>query len=274
MQKNGMNCRRLGRTNFSISEIVLGGSPLPDYTLLREIIDRGVNYIDTSENYENGNSERKVGRLFKEVGRDKLFVHTRFHLRGPWTTESIIASVERSLQRLGTDFIDILGIHGVEDPLHLTDERVLEAFEKLHERGKFRYRGMTCHANHQAVGSRAIECGLYDMVQVGYNVFDIPETERAVRTYSDYLGESGLRKLIDSAHTRDIGFIAMKVLKVGERRQDLTKYKTEGLTDFQAMLKWALEYEKLSAVVTEILNRREMEEDLGVISLIPASVAS
>ncbi|MCK7524092.1 MAG: hypothetical protein MZV64_43920 [Ignavibacteriales bacterium] len=57
--KNGMAYRRLGRTGLLVSEISLGSSPLPDPDLLRAIIDRGVNYIDTSHNYDNGNAERR-----------------------------------------------------------------------------------------------------------------------------------------------------------------------------------------------------------------------
>jgi predicted aldo/keto reductase-like oxidoreductase len=265
IRKNDMVYRRLGRTGLYISEISLGGSPLPDERLLFQLIERGINYIDTSDSYENGNCERKVGRLFKAVGRDKIFIHARFHLQGPWTEASLIASVEGSLRRLATDYTDVLGIHGLEKAEHLTDERILGAFEKLRAQGKCRFRGLTCHVNQHAVIPKAVESGLYDMVQIGYNVFDIQETEKEVKTYSDYLGESGIRKLIDLAHGRDVGITAMKVLKVGGRRQDVAADKTEGTTIYQAMLKWALENEKLSAVVTEILNDQEMKEDLDVV---------
>ena len=55
-KKGDMYYRRLGRTGLWISEISLGGSPLPERALLLQIIDRGVNYIDTSHTYMNGNS--------------------------------------------------------------------------------------------------------------------------------------------------------------------------------------------------------------------------
>ena len=270
IRKNGMVYRRLGRTGLYVSEISLGGSPLPDERLLFQLTERGINYIDTSNDYENGNCERKVGRLFKAVGRDKVHIHARFHLEGPWTEASLIASVEGSLRRLGTEQVEILGIHGVEKPETLTDERILGAFEKL--KGKYRFRGLTCHVNQHAVIPKAVESGLYDMVQIGYNVFDIQETEKEVKTYGDYLGESGIRKLIDLARGRDMGVTAMKVLKVGGRRQDLAAHKNEGLSLYTAMLKWALENEKLSAVVTEILNEQEMKEDLEAVgrTLAPA----
>jgi len=263
--------RRLGRTGLLISEISLGGSPLPDERLFFRLIERGINYIDASESYENGNVERLIGRAFKTFGRDKLLVHTRFHLRKSFSEAGIIASAEASLRRLDTDHVEVLGIHGVEDPAHLTDERVQAAFEKLKAQGKCLFRGLTCHANQHVIIPKAVECGLYDMVQIGYNVFDILETEKDVRTYGDYLGESGIRKLIDLAHGKDVGVIAMKVLKVGGRRQDLAARKDGGAALFQAMLKWALENVKLAAVVTEILNEEEMKEDLGVIGLAPTA---
>ncbi|OGD19394.1 MAG: hypothetical protein A2W03_15030 [Candidatus Aminicenantes bacterium RBG_16_63_16] len=263
LERNGMAYRRLGRTGLLVSEISLGSSPLPDPDLLTAIIDRGVNYIDTSHNYENGNSERKIGRLLKDVGRDKVFVATKFHVEPRDTPETIAASVHGSLRRLDVETIDVLMIHGAETAGVLVDARVVEAYERLKKEGAYRFRGLSCHANQDEVVRKAVDCGLYDMVQVGYNVFDIQETARDVETYPDYLGTSGLRGLIALAHSRDVGVVAMKTLKVGGRRQDLGKYRTGSASLYQAMLKWVLDDERVTTALIEILNRREMEEDLG-----------
>lgn len=263
LQKDGMFYRRLGRTDLLVSEISLGSSPLPDPTLLRALVDRGVNYIDTSHNYENGNAERQIGRLIKDVGRDKVRVATKFHVSDRDTSASIVASAHGSLRRLGTDTIDVLMIHGAETADVLVDERVLAAYEQLKREGAYRFRGLSCHANHDEVVRKAVTCGLYDMVQVGYNVFDIQETARDVETYPDYLGASGIRGLLELAHSRDVGVIAMKTLKVGGRRQNLEKYKTGTASLYQAMLKWVLADARVASAVTEILNRQQMEEDLG-----------
>ncbi len=260
-----MYYRRLGRTNLFISEISLGGSPLPPWAVLREAVNRGVNYIDTSESYENGNSERKIGRLFKEIGRDKVYVGTKFHLRKNWSEQTIIRAVNQSLQRLQTDYIDVLLIHGADDPDKLTDDRVMAAFERLKKEGKYRFRGLSCHQNHHQVVKKAVECGYYDMVQLGYNVFDIQETQTKVEVYDDYLGESRIRELLALAKAKDVGVIAMKTLKVGGKRQNLEKYKTGTISIFQAMLKWVLADKNVSSAVTEMLTFNQLEEDLAVV---------
>lgn len=264
LKRGDMHYRKLGRTGLHISEVSLGGSPLPDWSLFREIIDRGVNYIDTSSSYSNGNSERQIGKLFKETGRDRVYVSTKFHLRGSWDTKSIIQSVEGSLSRLQTDYIDVLSIHGAERESDLVDERVLAAFEGLKKEGKYRFKGLSCHSNHRGVIKRAVECGHYDMFQLGYNAFEIEDPKAKVETYSDYLEESGIRQLISFAASHQVGVIAMKTLKVGGRRQNLEKYKTGNTTLCQAMLKWVLENKNIASAVTEMLNREEMEEDLRV----------
>jgi predicted aldo/keto reductase-like oxidoreductase len=260
----GLARRPLGRTGLLVSEISLGSSPLPDPDLLRAIIDRGVNYIDTSHNYDNGNAERQIGRLLKDVGRDRVAVATKFHVAPRDTPASIVASVRGSLRRLEVETIDVLMIHGAETAAVLVDERVLEAFEQLKKEGAFRFRGLSCHANQDEVVRKAVGCGLYDMVQVGYNVFDIPETEAGqVESYPDYLGRSGIRPLIELANTHGVGVIAMKTLKVGGRRQDLAKYRAGAASLYQAMLRWVLDDPRVTSAVTEILNREQMEEDLG-----------
>src|SRR5512143_662299 len=258
-----MAYRTLGRTGLKVSEISLGSSPLPDPDLLRAIIDRGVNYIDTSHAYDNGNAERQIGRLLREVGRDKIHVATKFHVTPRDTPASLVATARGSLRRLGLETVDVLGIHGAESAAVLVDDRVAEAFETLKRDGAFRFRGLSCHANHDEVVRQAVACGLYDVVQIGYNVFDIQEPAREVETYGDYLGTSGIRALLDLASARGVGIVAMKTLKVGGRRQDLGRYKTGAVSIYQAMLKWVLDDPRVASAVTESMNRGQMEEDLG-----------
>jgi len=155
--------------------------------------------------------------------------------------------------------------HGVSNPEHLTDERILTAFDRLKQQGKYRYRGFSCHQNHLQVFTKAIECNLYDVIQIGYNIYDLQKVENPIRTYPDYLGVSGIKELFQQAFDREIGLVAMKTLKVGGRRQDLTAYQQGTTSIYQAMLKWVLSNPYLTTVVTEMLNFQQMEEDLAVV---------
>lgn len=262
--KDGMNYRRLGRTGFKISEISLGGSPVPDWALMQQLAERGVNYIDSSHTYQNGNSERMIGRLLKKMGRDRIHVGTKFHVRGNWDRDGIIKSVDGSLKRLGTDYIDVLLIHGPDSPDQLTDERVLEAFERMKKDGKFRFKGFSCHGNHAALVETAVASDQYDVIQMAYNVFDVEGTANPEAKMTDYLGQSGLRRLIRLARSKDIGIIAMKTLKSGTKFQDLGAY-IEGFSLYQAMIRWVLDNPNVSSVITEILNFEQMEEDLAAV---------
>jgi predicted aldo/keto reductase-like oxidoreductase len=105
------------------------------------------------------------------------------------------------------------------------------------------------------------------MVQLGYNVFDIEDTdeEKDIETYDDYLGTSGIKQLISLAKSKDVGIIAMKALKVAGRRQKLDNYKIDDNSMFQIMLKWALTNTNIASVVTEMLTFEQMEEDLSVV---------
>jgi hypothetical protein len=175
-----------------------------------------------------------------------------------------MSSVEGSLERLQTDYLDVLSVHGVERPEDLVDERVTDALKRLKKEGKCRFCGLSCHSNHETIVRTAVDCGHYDMVQVGYNVFDIEEPSREVEVYDDYLGVSRIRDLIGYAADREVGVVAMKTLKVGGRRQNLDRFRAGTSSIFQAMLKWVLEDRHVSSAVTEILNRNQMEEDLAV----------
>jgi hypothetical protein len=77
-----MSYRRLGRTNYMISEIVMGGNTITptNYKHVLKALDRGLNYLDTSPAYGNGESERGYGRVIRSRPRDQFFLNTKVSL--------------------------------------------------------------------------------------------------------------------------------------------------------------------------------------------------
>ena len=121
-----MDYRILGRSGVKVSTLGLGTDNFANPTSQKEsiqIIDRaidaGINFVDTANTYADGESERIIGKAFKENGRrSQVLIATKVHYRvGPGLNDQgnsrlhIIKACEDSLKRLKTDYIDLYQLH-------------------------------------------------------------------------------------------------------------------------------------------------------------------
>jgi len=149
-----MNYRILGRSGVKVSSLGLGAdnfanptSPKESIEIIDRAIDAGINFIDTANTYADGESERIIGKAFKENGnRDKVLIATKFHYRvgeGPNDEGNsrlhIIKACEDSLKRLKTDYIDLYQLHRPSFDIPL--DETLGALSDLVTQGKVRYIG-------------------------------------------------------------------------------------------------------------------------------------
>ena len=153
-----MEYTTLGETGLEVSRLALGcmnfgsGEPwmIGDEAESREIIDRaldlGINFLDTANVYSRGESEEIVGRAIESYDRSELVVATKVYHRmneGPngagLSRKHVLDQAQASLDRLGTDYIDLYQIHRWDDdtPVHET----LSALDHLVEEGVVRYVG-------------------------------------------------------------------------------------------------------------------------------------
>ncbi len=153
-----MEYTTLGETGMEVSRLALGcmnfgsGEPwmIDDEEKSREIIERalelGINFLDTANVYSRGESEEIVGRAIEEYDRSELVVATKVYHRmreGPngagLSRKHVLDQAEASLNRLGTDYIDLYQIHRWDDdtPVHET----LSALDHLVDEGVVRYVG-------------------------------------------------------------------------------------------------------------------------------------
>lgn len=184
-----MQYRPMGRTGVQVSSIVLGGdnilNPTPEPDAIRMIhraIDSGINMIDTSNSYMNGESERVIGKALKLSGsRQQLLVATKVHYpAGPGPNDRgnsrlhIVRACEDSLRRLGTDYIDLYQTHRPDFNVPL--DETLGAMNDLVRQGKVRYLGSsTAPAWHLVEALMTSDrCGLERFVseQPPYNLLD------------------------------------------------------------------------------------------------------
>ncbi len=149
-----MDYRRMGETGLLVSELCLGCMTFgreADETTSRELVDRfleaGGNFLDTANVYSDGVSEEITGRAIKGV-RDDLVLATKVRFpmgEGPndagLSRKHILQSCEKSLRRLGTDYIDLYQVHCWDELTPL--EETLAALTDLVREGKVRYIGVS-----------------------------------------------------------------------------------------------------------------------------------
>lgn len=179
-----MNYRILGKTGFEVSEISLGtwqvggkwGSKFDDTlanTIIREAIDRGVNFIDTADVYSDGQSEKAVGRAVKESGSRVRIVtkcgrQIKPHVNKGYTPEVMRSYVEDSLKRLGLECLDLIQLHCPPTEVYYRPEIFCE-FDKMKQEGKILNLGVSVEKVEEAI--KAIEYDNITTVQITYNIF-------------------------------------------------------------------------------------------------------
>jgi len=156
--------RVLGRTGLKIPLISFGVMNSDNPDLLRRAFDLGLNHLDTAHGYLRGNSERVIGEVVEGRGnRDKVYIATKMRFardreakvftdeataREPAPTEeNLFQQLETSLERLRTDYIDILYLHSCYSPAMATYEPLMSALVKAKEQGKARFIGVSTHSD-------------------------------------------------------------------------------------------------------------------------------
>src|SRR5262245_23112673 len=216
-----MERRRLGRTGMSVSVLGLGGSEIgyerasvaTVERLLGRALDVGVNVVDTAECYEK--SEALLGRALGARRRECwLFTkcgHAGGWGRADWRPAPLLASIERSLERLRTDHVDLIQLHSCsEDVLRRGD--AIRALERARERGLARFIG---YSGDGAAARYAVECGAFDTLQTSTSIAD----------------QEPLQLTLPLARERDMGVIAKRPIAnaawLASRRPSRDAYEYE-----------------------------------------------
>ena len=184
-EKTGeMQYRTLGRAGEKVSIVGLGGYHIgmqkdasESVRIIRTALDNGMNFLDNCWDYNDGQSEIRMGKALRDGYRQKAFLMTKIDGRDRKTAAQ---QIEESLKRLQTDHIDLLQFHEV---IRLSDpEKIfaptggMEAALEARKAGKVRYIGFTGHKNPE-VHLKMLHTALarnftFDAVQMPLNVMD------------------------------------------------------------------------------------------------------
>ena len=307
-----MEYRTLGKTGLRVSEIGFGTGGISELMVtddhagqlrvVREAVRAGVTYFDTAAGYGAGKSESNLGRALKTAGGEAV-VATKIRL-GPDDLKNprgaAVASVERSLGRLGRDSVDVIQIHNYIAPRRewpvgiatldvedvLGPNGVIEGFRELRDRGKVNFFGFTGIGDPASLISLA-ECGEFHTAQAYFNLLN-PSAGHSV---PDGFAAVDYRLLIDRAAAAGLGVLVIRVLALGALTADpgllgflentppllslgsefdrdarragkLACLVDEDITLAQAAIRFALMKEGVSSVLVGFSNADQLEESV------------
>jgi aryl-alcohol dehydrogenase-like predicted oxidoreductase len=224
-----MRYRTLGRTGWQISEIGYGAWGIggqqwrgctddESVSALRRALELDLNFIDTALAYGDGHSEKLVGEVVREAGR-QVYVATKvppknrlwparpgIGIQEVFPYDYIIRSTEESLRNLRLETVDLQQLH-VWNPEWLEREEWRRAFEDLKNSGKVRAVGVSISDHRPDSALDLVKSGLIDTIQVIYNIFD----------------QSPERNLFPLVMERNVGILARVPLDEGSLTGDVNE---------------------------------------------------
>jgi aryl-alcohol dehydrogenase-like predicted oxidoreductase len=261
--------------------------------ILNTALDAGINFIDTSNNYNHGESERVLGRWFKSAGRrHEVFLATKvFRKVGSLVNDEggsryhIINACEDSLRRLQTDHIDLYQLHRPD--FNTPQDETLRAFDDLVTAGKIRYIGCSTHPAWYIMESLSISerQNLVRFVseQPPYNLLDrrienelVPFCQKydlAIIPWSPIAGGILAGRYLDQASYPD-GSRAQRSdsfrLRVSRRGNEVAANLAEmaqerSLTATQLALLWVKDQPGITAPITGPRTLAHLQDALGII---------
>jgi aryl-alcohol dehydrogenase-like predicted oxidoreductase len=292
-----MNYRKLGHTGLEVSEIgygawgiggvangAIGYGPTDDQEskrALRRAYDLGVNFYDTSDLYGYGHSERLIGDALKDV-RDRVIITTKVgFLDGDgaqdFSPKHIRQSLEASLKRLQTDYIDLYQLHSPSIDTLRQDDGILSALRRLEREGLVRAFGISVRSPDDGlVAINRFEPGC---IQVNFNLVD----QRALNNgLFDLCGKQGVGAIVRTPLC--FGFLTGRYSPEGKfdpsdhrsswssaqiaRWADAGRLfaaalpEDERQTPAQMALRFCLSHPSVSTVIPGMLSKEEVEENV------------
>jgi aryl-alcohol dehydrogenase-like predicted oxidoreductase len=172
-----MEKRSFGKTGMEVSILGFGGQQIGQEQelskvekLLNHALDEGLNVIDTAECY--GDSEELIGKILSHR-RDEYYLFTKCgHAAGfdgeDWNPAMLEKSIDRSLKRLQTDYVDVIHLHSCSEKI-LRQGAVIEVLQKAKEQGKTRFIG---YSGDRTDALYAVQTGLFDSLMISLNIAD------------------------------------------------------------------------------------------------------
>ena len=228
--------------------------------LIRYAIDNGINYIDTAWPYHGGNSEELVGKALSDGYREKVKLATKLFTPGVESIEDCEYYLNKQLERLQTDHIDLYLLHALNRKYwaNYKNVNIIEWLEEKKEEGKIKNIGFSFHDSYDLF-EEIIDYYDWDFCQIQYNYLD---TEFQA-------GKKGLKYAKD----KDIAVVVMEPLRGGTLAQtpptEVKNILDESNNDRNAVewsLQWLWNQEEVDVVLSGMSNMRQLKENIKIAS--------
>jgi len=257
--------RTLGKTGIKIPVVSMGAMMTNDPALIRRACEIGIRHFDTAATYRGGRNEEMIGKVIKELNiRDQVYIATKIPRIPPLVLAqmdieqiktSLLNQFARCLERLQSDYVDILHLHDADCAEYLKNAGLRSALETIKRQNKAHFIGFSTHA-------RMIEClneaaldGFYDVVLTAFN-YSMCENKELI-------------KAMEQAAAKGIGLIAMKTQCQQPWFHEYEPFDDERFYQGQimhtALLKWVLRHDFIATAIPGVQNFQELEQDFSVV---------
>ncbi len=237
--------RPFGKTGAKVSILSLGGMfDIPSNQLvLRQALKWGVTYWDTADCYEGGRSERGIGSFFAKYpeARKQVFLVSKSDARDPRGMTSLL---DRSLERMKTDYIDLYFVHGISSIEEL-DKGTRGWTQKAKAEGKIKFFGFSTHSNMEECLLGAAKLGWIDGIMMSYNY--------------RIMNKTGMKEAVAACKEAGIGLTAMKTqggwsFASSSAAEVVDTFIEKGFTDKQAKLKAVWTNPNIASICSQMPN--------------------
>jgi predicted aldo/keto reductase-like oxidoreductase len=248
--------RVLGRTGIKTPLISMGTGSANTPAFVKSAYYAGLKLFFSATYYGEGNNEILVGEGLKDLPRDSFFIGTAAppdemdtrtgNLPAQFNADAYVRKATASLGRFGLDYIDIflLPYAGKRDVM--LNESLLKALQDLKKQGKTKFLGIASHGGIEEALHAAADSKVYDVAMIAYN-------------YKTGNKES-MNEALAYAAKAGVGIVAMKTIAGVSRNKNQANQLNS-----DAALKWVLQNENISSIVSGMSSMEELQKNLAMI---------
>ena len=247
--------RILGKTGIKTPLISMGTSSATAAGFVRTAYEAGIKLFFSATYYGEGKNEQLVGEGLKGIPRDSFVVGTAVPSDGmdmrtgiftkPFDPQAYITKAEQSLKRFGLDYVDFFLFPYAGKRETVLNDGVLKAMEQLKKQGKTRFVGIASHSDTEEALKAATDSGIFELAMIAYNY--------------KTLNKESFNVSVANAVQAGIGIVAMKTTAGAAREKSGPPLNTD------AALKWVLQNQNISSIVSGMSSLEELQKNLAMI---------